>query len=105
MKVHKYSNNIIGLTTSQNITTKWNFSSNCHNKLSIFSTTRAVEKLWITEHNENRGNEIADDVAKLEAVWPLIGLKPSVGIFYTEIKEHFRQWENKINKKSWIVGK
>lgn len=47
-------------------------------------------------------NEIADDLARLGKGQPLMGLEPAVRIFYTQMKEYFRLWDECNNNKAWI---
>lgn len=60
-----------------------------HGVKSDSGTPQHVEK--------SRSNEIEDDFTRLGTRQPLMCLESAEGILYTQMKEHFRIWEEKNN--------
>lgn len=67
-------------TASQNMTTEFNFTPNCHNMMNSLAEKRPVELLWIPGQNGIRSNQIEDNFARLETGHLFMNTKPAVEI-------------------------
>lgn len=85
-------------------TAKPKFSLEPHNTLNSPAEQMSIEILWTPGHRRISSNEISDNLAKLREAQLIVGPELAVVKSDTQIKEHFRLWEEENNKESWITA-
>lgn len=101
-RVYICSDSLAALSALKNYTTESKQVLECHNLLNRLAEKRSVEILWVPGHKGIRGNEIADDLARLGARETLMGPEPAVGITYAQIKAHLDRRNKELNREAWI---
>lgn len=74
MTIHKAFDCVTALTASQIMARQSNVTLECHITLNNPAKERTIELLRIPGYNGIKGNEIADEPARLGEVQPLMGL-------------------------------
>lgn len=59
----------------------------CQKSLNDISTRHSVALSWVLGHSGVRGDEIADEVARVAAVHLFVGLEPALGISKQNIRK------------------
>jgi ribonuclease HI len=70
----------------------------CHQFLSQLAEHNRVQIIWVPGHEGIKGNEVADQLAKLGSESPFIEPEPACGISVGIAKRAVRDWTNRDHK-------
>jgi ribonuclease HI len=73
----------------------------CHQTLMELAKHKRVQLMWVPGDEGIARNETADQLAKIDAEYPSIGLEPSCGISIGVAKKAIRDWTMVNHKKYW----
>jgi hypothetical protein len=67
----------------------------------ILAECNKVHLMWVPGHNGIKGNEIADQLAKMGSLHPFIGPEPACGISGRVAGWAIRDWVDREHHKHW----
>ena len=73
----------------------------CKKSLNLLAENNNVRLNWIPGHSGHRGNNVADDLAKLGVKQKLSGPEPIIPISTTTRKDELKNWANNEHQTYW----
>jgi hypothetical protein len=75
----------------------------CHKNLTQLArySYNRVQLIWVPEHEDIVGNEMADQLARTGSEHPFIGPQSACGILVGVAKKVGRDWSNRNHKEYW----